>query len=73
MCGTFVARRLPPWFENTGKREVKEFLIKCLSKTYKYQAGRMVGAAVLAAAKADPRFTADFAAAKAELRAALGM
>jgi acid phosphatase (class A) len=37
------------------------------------EAGRMIGAAVFAAAKADPRFTADFAAAKAELRAALGM
>ena len=23
LCGTFVARRLPPWFENVGKREVK--------------------------------------------------
>jgi uncharacterized protein len=23
LCGTFVARRLPPWFENIGKRQVK--------------------------------------------------
>jgi len=36
------------------------------------EAGRMVGAAVYAAAKADSRFEADFAAAKAELRGALG-
>jgi len=36
-------------------------------------AGRLVGAAVLAAAKADPRFEADFAAARSELRAALGI
>ena len=37
------------------------------------EAGRMVGAAVYAAARADPQFASDFAAAKSELRAALGL
>jgi len=37
------------------------------------QAGRLVGAAVFAAAKDDPDFQRDFQAAKAELRTALGL
>lgn len=36
-------------------------------------AGRLIGAAVFAAAKADPAFDADFAAARAEVRGALGL
>jgi len=37
------------------------------------EAGRLIGAAVYAAAMADPAFTRDFAAARTELRAALGL
>ena len=57
LCGTFVMRRLPPWFENLGKRQVKS------PKVFVRDSGllhSLLGVASFAALEAHPKLGASW-------------